>query len=87
VAQLPNPQLATKMQRMTKLLKDAFDRASRLPEAEQDALAAILIAEMEDEKRWQEAFRRGEAKLTQLGEEALEEFRAGRTTPLDFDRE
>lgn len=71
---------------MTKLLKEAFERASRLPESEQDALAAILLEEMEDEKRWQEAFRRGEAKLVQLAEEALEEYRAGRTTPLDFDR-
>ncbi len=72
---------------MTKLLKEAFELASQLPEAEQDALAALLLAEMEDEKRWQEAFRRGEPKLTELAEEALEEFRAGRTTPLDFDRE
>lgn len=71
---------------MTKLLKEAFERASRLPESEQDALAAILLEEMADEKRWQEAFRRGEAKLVQLAEEALEEYRAGRTTPLDFDR-
>jgi hypothetical protein len=71
------------MRSMTKLLKEAFERASQLPEAEQDALAALLLAEIEDEKRWQEAFRRGEAKLTELAEEALEEFRAGRTTPLD----
>ncbi len=75
------------MQFMTKLLKEAFERASQLTEAEQDALAAILLAEIEDEKRWQAAFRRGEAKLTELAEEALEEFRAGRTTPLEFDRE
>jgi hypothetical protein len=75
------------MQLMTKLLKEAFERASQLTEAEQDALAAILLAEIEDEKRWQAAFRRGEAKLTELAEEALEEFRAGRTTPLEFDRE
>ena len=75
------------MQLMTKLLKEAFERASQLTEAEQDALAALLLAEIEDEKRWQAAFRRGEAKLTELAEEALEEFRAGRTTPLEFDRE
>ncbi len=70
---------------MTNLLKEAFDRASKLPETEQDALAALLLAEMEDDRRWREAFKRGEAKLTELAEEALEEFRAGQTTPLDFD--
>jgi hypothetical protein len=71
---------------VTKLLKKAFERASRLPETDQDALAVILLEEMEDEKRWQEAFRRGEAKLAELAEEARAEYRAGRTTPLDFDR-
>ena len=73
------------MAAMTKLLEEAFDRASKLPEPEQDALAALLLAEMEDERRWRDAFNRGEAKLTQLAEEALEDFRAGRTTLLDFD--
>jgi len=72
---------------MTKLLKEVFERASRLPEADQDALGAILLEEMQDEERWQEAFRRDEAKPEQLAEEALEEMRAGRATPMDFDDE
>ena len=74
------------MSGMTKVLNEAFERPSRLPEADQDSLAAMLLDEMQDEKRWQAAFRRGEAKVAELAEEALAEYRAGRTTPLDFDR-
>ncbi len=72
---------------MTKLLKEAFELASRLPEAEQDALGAILLEEMADQKRWQQAFRRGEPKLAELAAEALEELRSGRSLPMDFDDE
>ena len=71
---------------MTNLLKEAFERASRLPETEQDAIAALLLAEMADDRRWREAFKRGEARVAELAEEALEEFRTGGTTSLDFDR-
>ncbi|MDH3595371.1 MAG: hypothetical protein OEU09_14365 [Rhodospirillales bacterium] len=70
---------------MTKLLKQAFERASSLPEEEQDALAAILLEEMADEQRWAKAFEASKAVLDELAEEALEEFKHDRTTPLVFD--
>lgn len=69
---------------MTKLLKEAFERASRLPDAEQDALAAILLDEIQDEARWQAAFRMSQTKLGKLGAEALAELRAGRAKPIRF---
>ena len=37
---------------MTKLLQEAFDQASKLPEAEQDALGRILLEELASERRW-----------------------------------
>ena len=70
---------------MTKLLKQAFERASSLPEEEQDALAAILLEEMADEQRWAKAFESSKAALDELAEETLGDFKHGRTTPLEFD--
>ena len=70
---------------VTKLLKKAFERASGLPEEEQDALAAILLEEMADEQRWAKAFEGSGAALDKLAEEALKELRDGQTKPLEFD--
>ena len=68
---------------MTKALKRAFEAASRLPEAEQDALAAAILDELESEKRWDELFERSADRLAKLAKDALAEDRAGRTRPLD----
>ncbi|MCH7639713.1 MAG: hypothetical protein IH855_09660 [Bacteroidetes bacterium] len=41
---------------MTKLLERAFAEASSRPEEEQDAIAAGILSELEDEKGWEERF-------------------------------
>ncbi len=68
---------------MTRALKKAFEAASKLPEAEQDALAAAILEELESERRWDELFERSADTLAKLAKEALAEDRAGRTRPLD----
>lgn len=68
---------------MTKALKKAFEAASKLPEAEQDALAAAILEELESEKRWDELFQASPDTLAKLAKEALAEGEAGRTRPLD----
>ena len=68
---------------MTKALKKAFEAASRLPDADQDELAAAILEELEADERWEAAFARSQDDLERLAEEALEEYRAGRTEPLD----
>ena len=68
---------------MTKLLKKAFDEAAKLPEKEQDALARILLEELASERRWDELFAGSHDLLGQLADEALAEYRAGRTEELD----
>ncbi len=74
------------MLRMTNLLQRAFELARELPEKEQDALAALIIDEMESDRRWQEAFDGSADALDRLAEEALAEYRAGETLPLDPDK-
>jgi hypothetical protein len=68
---------------VTKALRKAFEAASKLPEAEQDALAAAILEELESERRWDELFERSADRLARLAKEALAEDRAGRTRPLD----
>ncbi len=67
---------------MPDLLKQAFEKASELPEKEQDAFAALIIAELESEKRWRSSFEESGSQLEHLADEALEEYREGRTEPL-----
>jgi hypothetical protein len=66
---------------MTDLLRTAFLAAQALPDDEQDALAAIILDEIDDEQCWTAAFRRSPEVLAELAAEALAEHRAGRTIP------
>jgi hypothetical protein len=68
---------------MTKLLEKAFAEAVKLPKKEQDKLAKWLLAELESERRWDEAFARSADQLAQLADEALKEHHKGRTRPLN----
>ena len=69
---------------MTRLLEEAFERASELPQEEQDEFARFLLAELDTERRWAELFSRPESEevLERLADEALSEHWAGRTRPL-----
>lgn len=70
---------------MTELLQKAFDRASELPEAEQDKFARFLLAELESDRQWAELFSRPESEdmLERLADEAVAAHRAGLTRPLN----
>jgi hypothetical protein len=70
---------------MTEALKKAFEAASRLPEPEQDELAAAILEELDADERWAASFARSQDALKRLANEALEEHRAGRSEPLDPD--
>jgi hypothetical protein len=71
---------------MTTLLANAFEEASKLPESDQDALAKWLLEELHSEKRWAESFAESQDVLEKLADEALEEKKQGKTSPLDLDR-
>ena len=68
---------------MTRLLKEVMAKLSKLSPARQDELAAWLLAEMEDEARWDKSFAESQDALEKLADEALEEFRRGETRPLE----
>ena len=70
---------------MTELLEQAIAKLKTLPATEQDAIAAMILAEVEDERRWNEAFARSPDILAKLAAEAMAEYRAGKTQELDPD--
>ena len=67
---------------MTDLLEKALSEVAKLPPAEQDAVAAILLEELASEQRWAESFAKSQDVLEKLAEEALAEHRAGLTKPF-----
>jgi hypothetical protein len=72
---------------MTQLLQRAFTEASKLPDAEQDAFASLLLAELESERRWSQSFAATQDQIDKMADEALAEFEAGQTLPMDLDRD
>ncbi len=73
---------------MTQLLTQAFQKASQLPDVLQDQVAEEVQAVLEDieaERRWDETLARSGDQLDQLGQKALDEYRAGKTREKGFD--
>ena len=70
---------------MTQLLKQALDAVNRLAPQEQDAIAAIILDELADEQRWDEAFARSQDKLANLAKKVKADIAAGRVVDKGFD--
>ncbi len=64
----------------------AFAEAAKLPVAEQEVLAARLLAEVAAEDEFDKHIAATSGKLAKLAKEALSEYRAGLTEELDPDR-
>ncbi len=67
---------------MTELLEKAIKKAGRLPKAQQNAIAELIIEEIEDEKKWQSKFKNSQNKLSKLADEAVDEYNKDKTEPL-----
>jgi hypothetical protein len=68
---------------MGKLLEKVISETAKLPNEEQEAFAAFMLAELESERRWDELFANSQDLLARMAQEAREEYRAGLTEPLD----
>jgi hypothetical protein len=68
---------------MTELLERAIAQLKTLPADEQDAIAAMILEEIEEERRWDRSFGRSPDLLAKLAAEAMAEHRAGKTQELD----
>ena len=72
---------------MTTLLQEAFQKASSLPEKDQDSFARFLIVEIDDETEWEGSFASSQDELACMAKEALAEYKTGKTKPMDFSRD
>ncbi len=68
---------------MTQLLEKAISEIKKLSNDEQDAIAAVSMAELESERQWERAFDSTAEQLTTLADEALAEYRSGKTEPFE----
>ncbi len=70
---------------MTRLLTQAFEEASKLPQAMQDELGQRILEDLAGELRWDQTLSRSQDQLERLADEALEDLRAGRAREMGFD--
>ena len=68
---------------MTDLLEHALRKVNNLPDPEQDAIATIILEELEDQACWEKAFAHSQDALAKLAAEAMAEDQAGKTEELD----
>ena len=69
---------------MTALLEKAIDRVSVLPANKQNAIAHLLLAEMDAEARWDKSFKSSQSELAKLAGDALAEHRKGKTRAMNL---
>ena len=68
---------------MTERLEQAIAQLKTLSTAQQDAIATLILAELEEEQRWDDSFARSPNLLAKLAAEAMAEHRSGKTQELD----
>ena len=68
---------------MNALLEKAIQKISRLPERDQEAVAGVILAELEAEEGWNRRFAATEDRLGELVRRAREEAEMDGTLPYD----
>jgi hypothetical protein len=67
---------------MTQLLQQAIAELHKLPESEQDTIAAFILAEIKDEDRWGALFTDSQDELAQLANKVRDDIRGGRVKDI-----
>ncbi len=65
---------------MTNLLDEAVKQISQLSDLEQDEIAKMIL----DELNWKKSFLTSQTQLGIMADEALRDYKEGKTTPLEF---
>ncbi len=64
---------------MTERLEQAIAAVQELSPPEQDAIAALILEKIADERRWDESFAGSQEQLARLAEKVRDDIRAGRS--------
>ena len=70
---------------MSALLDKVIAEVAKLPDHEQDTIAAWILEELQSEKRWETVFSNSLNQLESLAEQVLADHRKDRTPLLDPD--
>jgi hypothetical protein len=70
---------------MTTLLEKALSEVAKLTPEAQDAIATLILEELEDEQRWDATFAATQPQLAKLAEKVRGDIRAGRVRKMGFD--
>ena len=71
---------------MTKTLEQAIERLRQMPQDRQDAIARLLLHEIEEDERWARSTASHADKLQGLVNDVLEADRRGECGPLDLNQ-
>jgi aspartate/glutamate racemase len=72
------------MLHMTERLEQAIAQLKTLSTDKQDAIATLILEELEEEQRWDDSFAHSPNLLAKLAAEAMAEYRSGKTQELDL---
>jgi hypothetical protein len=70
---------------MTQLLEKVLTEVHKLPPEKQDAIAAVILEELEDAQLWDKAFSESQDKLAQLAQKVRTDIKAGRIKKMGID--
>ena len=70
---------------MTQLLEKVLIEVYKLPPEKQDAIAAVILEELEDERLWDKAFAESQDQLAQLARKVRADIKAGRIKKIGIE--
>ena len=70
---------------MTQLLEKVLTEVHKLPPEKQDAIAAVILEELEDVQLWEKAFSESQDKLAELAQKVRTDIKAGRIKKMGID--
>ena len=70
---------------MTQLLEKVLTEVYKLPPEKQDAIAAVILEELEDERLWDKAFAESQDKLAQLARKVRADIKADHIKKMGID--
>lgn len=71
---------------MTQFLEKVLTEVYKLPPEKQDAIAAVILEELEDEQLWDRTFAESQDKLAQLARKVRTDIKAGRIKKMGIDK-
>ena len=70
---------------MTQFLEKVLIEVYKLPPEKQDAIAAVILEELEDERLWDKAFAESQDQLAQLARKVRADIKAGRIKKIGIE--